>query len=93
MQDLDQEQEAGSGVDAADAAVVEHAAVAESAFTLPGRWLLGPDAVAAWPTVALVGSYELLMVIIRSAQIATDTTGSFGASGGAPNEDPHIWFS
>ena len=26
-------------------------------------------AVAAWPAVALVGSYELLMMIIRSAQL------------------------
>jgi Protein of unknown function (DUF2637) len=28
-------------------------------------------AVAAWPAVALVGSYELLMVIIRSGQLPT----------------------
>jgi hypothetical protein len=28
-------------------------------------------AVAAWPAVALVGSYELLMMIIRAAQTAT----------------------
>lgn len=27
-------------------------------------------AVAAWPTVALVGSYELLMTVIRSSQLA-----------------------
>jgi hypothetical protein len=33
-----------------------------------GHGLLGA-AVAAWPAVALVGSYELLMVIIRSAQM------------------------
>jgi hypothetical protein len=33
-----------------------------------GDGLLGA-AVAAWPAAALVGSYELLMVIIRSAQI------------------------
>jgi hypothetical protein len=30
-----------------------------------GRGLIGV-AVGAWPAVALVGSYELLMVIIRS---------------------------
>jgi hypothetical protein len=30
-------------------------------------------AVAAWPAVALVGSYELLMLIIRGAQ-APETT-------------------
>ena len=29
-------------------------------------------AVAAWPTVALVGSYELPMMIIRSAQVLED---------------------
>jgi hypothetical protein len=29
--------------------------------------------VVAWPTVALVGSYELLMVIIRGAQASTAT--------------------
>jgi len=33
-----------------------------------GHGLIGA-AVAAWPVVALVGSYELLMMIIRSAQI------------------------
>jgi hypothetical protein len=32
-----------------------------------GHGLIGA-AVAAWPAVALVGSYELLMVIIRGAQ-------------------------
>ena len=32
-----------------------------------GRGLIGA-VVAAWSAVALVGSYELLMVIIRSAQ-------------------------
>ena len=33
-----------------------------------GHGLMGA-AVAAWPAVALVGSYELLMMIIRSAQV------------------------
>lgn len=33
-----------------------------------GHGVLGA-AVAAWPAVALVGSYELLMVIIRGAQV------------------------
>jgi hypothetical protein len=32
--------------------------------------------VAAWPAVALVGSYELLMVIIRSAQVPAGAAGS-----------------
>jgi hypothetical protein len=35
-------------------------------------------AVAAWPAVALVGSYELLMVVIRSAQAASEGTPSGG---------------
>ena len=35
-------------------------------------------AVAAWPAVALVGSYELLMMVIRSSQAVPD-----GGSGGA----------
>jgi hypothetical protein len=43
--------------------------------------------VAAWPAVALVGSYELLMVIIRSAQAPAGTTPRPGASG-APGDDP-----
>ncbi|HEX3962471.1 MAG TPA: DUF2637 domain-containing protein [Trebonia sp.] len=30
--------------------------------------------VAAWPAVALVGSYELLMMVIRSSQAALDDT-------------------
>jgi Protein of unknown function (DUF2637) len=33
-----------------------------------GHGIIGA-AVAAWPAVALVGSYELLMVIIRSTQV------------------------
>ena len=28
--------------------------------------------MAAWPAVALVGSYELLMVVIRSSQVPPD---------------------
>jgi len=39
--------------------------------------------VAAWPAVALVGSCELLMVVIRSSQAAPD-----GISGNANNPDP-----
>jgi hypothetical protein len=34
--------------------------------------------VAAWPAVALVGSYELLMVIIRSAQMPAKMPGVAG---------------
>jgi Protein of unknown function (DUF2637) len=36
-----------------------------------GRGPVGA-AVAAWPAVALVGSYELLMTVIRSSQAAPD---------------------
>ena len=43
--------------------------------------------VAAWPAVALVGSYELLMVIIRSGQAPAGTAAGPGASG-APGDDP-----
>jgi hypothetical protein len=43
--------------------------------------------VAAWPAVALVGSYELLMVIIRSGQVPTGTAAGPGAPG-APSDDP-----
>jgi uncharacterized protein DUF2637 len=35
-----------------------------------GHGLIGA-AVAAWPAVALVGSYELLMLVIRSSQVPT----------------------
>ena len=40
-------------------------------------------AVAAWPAVALVGSYELLMMVIRGSQAVPD-----GGSGGADTPDP-----
>ena len=41
------------------------------------RWstalaVLGVAAVAAWPAVALVGSYELLMMVIRTSQVPGD---------------------
>jgi hypothetical protein len=38
-----------------------------------GHGLAGA-AVAAWPAIALVGSYELLMIVIRSSQAAADGT-------------------
>lgn len=38
-----------------------------------GHGLVGA-AVAAWPAVALVGSYELLMMVIRSSQVLADGT-------------------
>jgi hypothetical protein len=48
--------------------------------------------VAAWPAVALVGSYELLMVIIRSGRVPAGTAarpgaarpGASGVAGGDP---------
>jgi hypothetical protein len=43
--------------------------------------------VAAWPAVALVGSYELLMVIIRSTQALATTAVGAGVSG-AHGDDP-----
>lgn len=48
-------------------------------------WGHGPigAAVAAWPAVALVGSYELLMVVIRGSQVAADP-----AHGTSDDADP-----
>jgi hypothetical protein len=43
--------------------------------------------VAAWPAVALVGSYELLMVIIRSGQLPAGPAAGPGTSG-APGDGP-----
>jgi hypothetical protein len=39
-----------------------------------GRGVLGA-VVGAWPAVALVGSYELLMVIIRGSQVLAVAAG------------------
>ena len=47
-----------------------------------GHGLVGA-AVAAWPAVALVGSYELLMVVIRSTQVPAD-----GRPGTGHDTDP-----
>src|ERR1700733_7334808 len=47
-----------------------------------GDGLIGA-AVGAWPAVALVGSYELLMMVIRGSQISTD-----GSSGAEHEVDP-----
>jgi hypothetical protein len=49
-----------------------------------GHGIIGA-AVAAWPAVALVGSYELLMVIIGGAQAPVVTP---GLRGDAPVADP-----
>jgi hypothetical protein len=43
--------------------------------------------VAAWSAAALVGSYELLMVVIRSTQVPAGMAAGAGASG-APGDDP-----
>ena len=45
-------------------------------------------AVAAWPAVALVGWYELLITIIRGARVPQDLPGPAGVSAGAPEADP-----
>ena len=42
-----------------------------------GHGLTGA-AVAAWPAVALVGSYELLMMVIRGSQVPADGTAGTG---------------
>ena len=47
-----------------------------------GHGLMGA-AVAAWPAVALVGSYELLMIVIRSSQLPVE-----GASETGHDADP-----
>jgi hypothetical protein len=67
---------AGLGIAATLAANVAHGL---------GHGLSGA-VVAAWPAVALVGSYELLMVIIRSAWAPADTVAGSGTSG-APVDD------
>jgi hypothetical protein len=45
-------------------------------------------AVGAWPAVALVGSYELLMVIIRSAQLPAGAAEVSGVPDAAPGDGP-----
>jgi hypothetical protein len=45
-------------------------------------------AVAAWPAVALVGSYELLMMIIRSARLPGTDTALGEAPERMPDTDP-----
>jgi hypothetical protein len=52
-----------------------------------GHGLTGA-AVAAWPAVALVGSYELLMMIIRSAQMPEAGTAPGRAPECMPGTDP-----
>jgi hypothetical protein len=52
-----------------------------------GHGLIGA-AVAAWPAVALVGSYELLMMIIRSAKAPGTVTALCGVPECMPDIDP-----
>ncbi len=52
-----------------------------------GHGLAGA-AVAAWPVVALVRSCELLMMIIRGAQVPADVMAVPGRSGRLPDADP-----
>jgi hypothetical protein len=63
----------GLGIAATLAANVAHG---------PGHGLIGAT-MAAWSAVALVGSYELFMMVIRSSQAAPDS-----ASGSAGIPDP-----
>jgi hypothetical protein len=44
--------------------------------------------VAAWPAVALVGAYELLMMIIRSAQESAEATAVAATCAGARADAP-----
>jgi hypothetical protein len=48
-----------------------------------GHGLIGA-AIAAWPAVALVGSYELLMMIIRDAQVSAHEGERDRRSSGGP---------
>jgi hypothetical protein len=48
-----------------------------------GQGVLGA-VVGAWPAVALVGSDELLMVIIRGSQMPAGAAGAHGDRGGPP---------
>lgn len=52
-----------------------------------GNGLVGA-AVAAWPAVALVGSYELLMVIVRNAQVPAKSASGPGLLGVPLDPDP-----
>jgi hypothetical protein len=52
-----------------------------------GHGLTGA-AVAAWPAVALVGSYELLMMIIRAAQVPGIGAAPRGEPERTPDADP-----
>jgi hypothetical protein len=68
----------GLGVTATLAANVAHGL---------GHGLTGA-AVAAWPAVALAGSYELLMMIIRSAQVQGTGEALRGTLERSPDPDP-----
>jgi hypothetical protein len=52
-----------------------------------GHGLTGA-AVAAWPAVAVVGSYELLMMIIRAARLPGTDTALGGQPECMPDTDP-----
>ena len=52
-----------------------------------GHGLIGA-AVAAWPAVALVGSCELLMMIIRSARVPGTGAALRGEADCMPSSDP-----
>jgi hypothetical protein len=52
-----------------------------------GHGLIGA-AVAAWPAVALVGSYELLMMVIRNAQGSANSASGAGQVDAPSDPDP-----
>jgi hypothetical protein len=58
-----------------------------------GHGLIGA-AIAAWPVVALVGSYELLMMIIRDAQVSADRESEIDVPRGDPlHEQAALMFA
>ena len=74
----------GLGIAATLAANVAHG---------PGHGLIGA-AIAAWPAVALVGSYELLMMIIRDAQLPADRESKIDVPRGDPlHEQAALMFA
>jgi hypothetical protein len=50
-------------------------------------------AVAAWPAVALVGSYELLMTVIRGSQVAPEGTPGTGCAADPLREQATVVFA
>jgi hypothetical protein len=49
--------------------------------------------VAAWPAAGLVGSYELLMMVIRSSQVPAASTPETGREADPPQEQAAELFA